>query len=712
MKEAEFVRLEYGLESGSDTVLKAMNKLFSVSEAEEIIRTTHMLGIETVIYLIVGFPNETDEEFDKTIYFIRKNASYIDLVKSVNPLYIMAGSPIYKNINRYNIELPSENPDFCWSIAEENTYDIRLAKVEKIRQILDELKISYAKEDNQFERKIESVAVSREEVDILLVTMPPWGVENPPVGLAYLDCYIRSKGLKTLLYDFNIYFHNTIDDAYKILWHVENKNFWSNEKTFPLICELFKSQIDFAVNKLLSQKTNLFGFSVVDPKERLTIEVIKRIKNVAPEKKIILGGPACSTAEQRDFFIKNIPGQIDYFVVGEGEETLFEIIERSMRCLDNNHIPGVAIKDNGCWSYLPRTPIEPIDTIPFPIYDGFELNQYKAGTKSLLVEWSRGCIGRCGFCKNYTLVDGYRARRPESVIKELEFVTKHYGIKEVTICDNLINGDIKQLHGICDRLIENNLGIRWSGQITPRKEMSYELFSKMYKAGCFKVQLGVESGSDTVLHKMNKFYTKKTAQDNLRQAKKTGMFTEIFIMVGFPGEGEKEFKETCSFIKNNVSYIDAIKSINTLHLIAGTNVYGNSREYNLKPLPDKNWHYLWETFDGNIYEKRRERVERLLDLSYRLGIRVMETNIREGKESLAGSIELKDLTINQRIEKLKIEINRLQLLPEGEARTRRFKKHPIWKFALLGFVFLFTIAYMSYFWLFKKIRGEFLLGGD
>ena len=107
----------------------------------------------------------------------------------------------------------------------------------------------------------------RQAWDILLVTLPPWGVENPPIGLGCLDSYVRERGLKPRVYDFNIYFHNTVDNAYKRLWHVENKNYWSNDKTFPVLCELFKEQMDFAVGQILSCDTNLIGFSVVDPKD-------------------------------------------------------------------------------------------------------------------------------------------------------------------------------------------------------------------------------------------------------------------------------------------------------------------------------------------------------------------------------------------------------------------------------------------------------------
>jgi len=492
-----------------------------------------------------------------------------------------------------------------------------------------------------------------------LVTLPPWGVESPPVGLGYLDSYIRSKNLKSKVYDFNVYFHNSAADDYKNLWHVENKNYWSNQQTFSLVLDLFEKQINYVLEKIVSCGSRLIGFSVVDPKERITIEVIKRIKKATPEKKIILGGPACSSEEQRDFFTDTIPGYIDYFVVGEGEETLYEVIRGEQENLNNNELAGLAYKIDGAWRSLSRPPINPLDSIPFPTYQGFDLGQYNGCGKAFLVVWSRGCISKCSFCKNCRLFSGYRSRSPQHIFEELEFLRNRYGTEEVTVIDNLMNGDISQLNDVCDMLIGKGLKIKWSGQIAPRQGMDYELFSKMYKAGCYKIQIGVESGSDKVLRIMKKIYTSEIAQENIRAAKKAGMETEIFILVGFPGETEKDFIKTYDFIKNNTLYIDTLKSINTLHLIAGTEIYEEYGKFGLKELPVHNWHYLWETFDGNTYVVRKSRVQRLLDLAYDLRLRVRETNIMEGKENLL--LDFKNKPVSEQAEILKRNINQIQV---------------------------------------------------
>ncbi|HNW38905.1 MAG TPA: radical SAM protein [Candidatus Omnitrophota bacterium] len=543
------------------------------------------------------------------------------------------------------------------------------------------------------------------KTDILLVTLPPWGVESPSIGLGYLDSYLRSKGLKTQVYDFNIYFHNCADNSFKLLWHVENKNYWSNEKTFPFIYKLFIKQVDYAVDKILSSSASWVGFSVVDPKERITIEVIKRVKNADPRKKIILGGPACSTQEQRDFFVENIPGGIDYFVVGEGEETLYEIVQTNSPGAHKD-LPGVAYKANGLWQCIDRKPIVPLDAVPFPDYRSFDLSQYVA-KNTTLVEWSRGCLGRCSFCKNYRLVQGYRRHSPEHVLEELIFLRNSYGINNFTVCDNLMNGDLQQLSSICEGMIKHNLQMRWTGQIAPRSQMHGELFKSMRQAGCFKIQIGVESGSARMLRLMKKPYSPELAAENIKAAKKAGMETEIFILVGFPGETEKEFHRTVDFVKQNSRYIDTIKSINTLHLIAGTEIYENPASFNLASLPRDNWHYLWETGDGNTYAVRKKRAEELLGAASSLGIKVQETNIKEGKEISLSVFE--DSSEEEKTAFLKKSLISLQELPARRSLAR--KKRKLGKWFLLIFSASVIFFYIIYFWCSMLLSNRMLLGG-
>jgi radical SAM superfamily enzyme YgiQ (UPF0313 family) len=103
--------LHYGFESGSERMLDLMGRDYSPAQAREVLAATKAAGIETRINLMVGFPGETDETVGETIAFVRENAGIIDLVDTVNPVYLMAMSDLYEHRGEYGIETPDEIPD-------------------------------------------------------------------------------------------------------------------------------------------------------------------------------------------------------------------------------------------------------------------------------------------------------------------------------------------------------------------------------------------------------------------------------------------------------------------------------------------------------------------------------------------------------------------------------------------------------------------------
>jgi radical SAM superfamily enzyme YgiQ (UPF0313 family) len=697
MKKAGFYRLEYVVESGSDKVLKAMGKYFNFREASQVLKDTKKVGIKNVVYFIVGYPGE-EEDFQKTLQFIRENKQYIDLIKSVNPLYLMAGSELYRQRKNYNISLPSDNPDIYWYVKDKNTFELRMERVRKVQDLLKKLNIPYTTEASALpEKDVKRKTNIKRKADVVLVTTPPWGVNNPPVGLAYLASYLRAYGYQPQVFDFNIQFYHKGGSELQHLWHVENKNFWKDKKWFGLIREIFQTEIEEGVEKILATSAPIIGFSVVDPKENITIEFIKRIKEKDKNKKIILGGPACLTSHARKIFIDEIGDLIDYFVPGEGEEVLLDIVKNNCR----GEIEGTIFKVNDSWKYLPRAQIKNLDQIPFPSYEDFDLKLYPGN--SLILEWSRGCIGQCAFCINYKFVKGYRWRSSEHIFQELKYHAEINNIRKFTICDPIINGNPKQLDKLCDLILKDGLEISWTGEAIPRKDMSLQLLQKMKKAGCHKLQIGVESGSAKVLKNMRKLYTPEIAEQFLRKVYQAGMETEVFIMIGFPGEGEKEFQETVEFIKRNSNYIDTIKSINTLHLIAGADVYEQREKFGIKPLPPENWHYLWETEDGNNYELRRKRGEYLLELARKLGIKVMETNLHEGKH-------LQQEEVNYH--RLKMLVNNLQDLPERRKLPPILPRKRWIKLPYLTLILGLTLIAEVYLWILKKLRRMIIFPGS
>ncbi len=465
-----------------------------------------------------------------------------------------------------------------------------------------------------------------QNLDILLITAPPWGMHNPPLGLAYLSSYLRSNGISVAVFDFNISIYRRIKPSLHKLWLPEYKNWWSNPDLFRELSLKFSKDIEWAVEQILAYNAPVIGFSVVDPKERITIEIIQKVLAKAPSKKIILGGPAVSTPEQRKIFIDHLGNSIDFCVLYEGEKILLDLMQ---------HYKGegpAIFAESAERPLIVQKAIDDLSELPHPTYDDFDFSMYDGG--SLIVEWSRGCISSCAYCKGRQVQDKYRMKKAEYIVAELEYHYNRYNIKYFVICDNLLNGKVKELERVCDLLISKKIPINWEGQGIPYKKMTSLLLNKMKAAGCSKLQWGLESGSDKVLQNIRKgkIFTVKEAEEVIRFSHGAGIRTELFIIVGLPGEDENEFNKTKAFLIRNKNYIDLIKSINTLHLVHGTDLFDNAHEYGLC-LPQKCEHYLWYSKDGNNnYNHRIKRAKSLIKLAGEIGIQVQEHNLFEGNE--------------------------------------------------------------------------------
>lgn len=183
----------------------------------------------------------------------------------------------------------------------------------------------------------------------------------------------------------------------------------------------------------------------------------------------------------------------------------------------------------------------------------------------------------------------------------------------------LLNGNVKELESFCDLILDRGLNIRWAGQAMVRPEMSLSLLKKMRSAGCEWLYFGVESGSDTVLKKMNKNHNSVLAEEVLKNTNIAGIKAQINIMFGFPTETEKDFNETVDFLKRIRPYIDSILASQSFcTLEKETYMRRHPEEFSIT---NGNHHLFWKSQKGkNNYLERFKRYENFCIEALDLGI--------------------------------------------------------------------------------------------
>jgi len=148
LKKAGCGTLIYGVESFCNNVLRAMGKIFTKETAERVIRETNEAGISTYVNIIVGFPGETEADFQESLDAIRKSQKYITRIGAISVCLINNNSDIDVDPMKYGLalsEVPSTWPKKWHTLSGDNTYEIRKDRVERLLKLIGELNLPHEK---------------------------------------------------------------------------------------------------------------------------------------------------------------------------------------------------------------------------------------------------------------------------------------------------------------------------------------------------------------------------------------------------------------------------------------------------------------------------------------------------------------------------------------------------------------------------------------
>ena len=286
------------------------------------------------------------------------------------------------------------------------------------------------------------------------------------------------------------------------------------------------------------------------------LRIAKVCREIDPNICVVLGGPHPSVRYEK--LLEN--DQCDYCVVGEGEVTFKEFVEKFSTGVNLEKIEGIASKKEGKVSCVKRTPVDNLDDLPMPAYDLLNIktyledpNLYKSRsaipTKSISVITSRGCPFNCVFCSiKLHMGKKFRYHSPENVLRHLKYCSEELGINNFHFEDDNISFNPDRFEKILDLIIEEKLDIQWDTPNGIRADsLNYRIVEKIKKSGCAGVQLAIESGNQKVLDTIVK---KDTALEKVLEIVVFCHELDInmcaFYIMGFPGETMDDMNDTVS----------------------------------------------------------------------------------------------------------------------------------------------------------------------
>jgi len=325
---------------------------------------------------------------------------------------------------------------------------------------------------------------------------------------------------------------------------------------------------------------DLIGFTVTTPALYSSLKLAKIVKINSPETLVVFGGihPTVSPAE-----VLECP-EVDLVVVGEGESALKEIVDCLKQKKRFSGITGIAFRENGLFKQSPVRPaILNLDQLPFPSRELFKNKNYTYPDSlyraTFPIMTSRGCPGMCAYCMSHKVCGrAFRPRSAKNVVDEIELLVDKWKAKEVHIWDDNFTTDKQRVFQIRDELKKRKLRVKFAFPNGIRADfLNEEVLRALKEMGAYSLAIGVESGSQEVLNLARKGIRLAKIEEAFKLAKKIGLETWAFFMIGLPGESALTIQQTIDFAKK----LDPdIAKFHILKPFPGSQVYDYLKERN------------------------------------------------------------------------------------------------------------------------------------
>jgi radical SAM superfamily enzyme YgiQ (UPF0313 family) len=341
----------------------------------------------------------------------------------------------------------------------------------------------------------------------------------PPLGILYLSAYLEEKMIE----------HDVFDTTFS-----------SREKFNEYLLGKKPSILAIYIN--LMTKVNVVK----------TIQFVRSQPSLQ-HTKIVLGGPDVRYNKEN-----LLHRGADFLIIGEGEETFYEMVTALYTNQSYQSIAGISFKMNdGTIIINPERGLRKnLDELPIPNRKKIDLNAYLQtwkkhhGFSSVTVSTMRGCPYSCHWCSRGVYGKSYRRRSPQNVVNEMKFIQQEYNPDNIWFVDDVFTVSHKWLEEFTLLVEQENLKLNYEC-ITRADRLNEEVIQLLKRSGCFRVWIGAESGSQKIIDLMDRRVDVKVVQQMINVAQKAGIQAGTFIMLGYPTETEQDIKQTLQHLKNS-----------------------------------------------------------------------------------------------------------------------------------------------------------------
>ncbi len=340
----------------------------------------------------------------------------------------------------------------------------------------------------------------------------------PPLGLASIAAFLDLHKIK-----------NDIIDCY------------ANPDSDVLILDYLKIQ-----------QPDFIGFSCTTSSFFDGVRISKLAKAILPDIKVVFGGVHVSSLKE---YILQEFDCIDFSVIGEGEQTLKELLCSGNESLED--VKNIVFRKKGgtvCFTGYRKKQMD-LDTLPLPAYhklagypQSYKLpifNYPKAPNASCIS--SRGCPYSCSYCDRSVFQKSFRYNSAQYLYDHLKYLKENFGIKHINFYDDQFTFNRKRVEEFAYLMIGNQLDMTFN--CAARAEhLDFELLKLMKAAGCWMISLGIETGDPDLLAQHRQNPDLEMMRDKINLIKKADIRVKGLLMMGLPGETEASIKKSQEYV--------------------------------------------------------------------------------------------------------------------------------------------------------------------
>lgn len=360
---------------------------------------------------------------------------------------------------------------------------------------------------------------------------------TPPLGLAYIAGSLKANDIAT---------------------HIVDAVGEKPDQIFPLtFCDGYGIGLTMEeIVAAIPQSSDIIGLSCMFSNSwpfdwRLIVAISERF----PDAQIIVGGEHATACSD---YILTTCREVDIVAMGEGEETMVDLVNTIRTSNDLSRVAGIAFRDGeAIHTTKRRKRIGDIDNISLPAWDLVPLENYMSRglghgsmhARNMPLMATRGCPFQCTFCSSPLMwTTKWSARKASLVVDEMEMQVKAYNAENFDLYDLTAIILKDWIVEFANELIRRNLPITYQLPSGTRSEaIDEEVVDLLYRSGCRNMNYAPESGSPDTLKAIKKKVKLNRLLNSLRAASKRGLSVMVNIIL-FPRDTRADVLKTFKFM--------------------------------------------------------------------------------------------------------------------------------------------------------------------